>query len=86
MVEHESGFNPNDVGDMDLTCPIGPYKGKPVYAQGIWQITRCYHGEVSHEQALDVVWSTQWAMDRLKDKDTCKKEWTTCRWYYNLIR
>lgn len=84
IVEHESGYDKTVVGDMNIKCPVGPYKGKPVMARGIWQITRCYFPEITDEQAFDPDWSTQFAMEKLSQgKETCKMLWTTCRWYYN---
>ncbi len=74
----ESHFIASSTGDMNIICPR---TGKPVRARGIWQITECYHPEVSDEQAYDVASSTAWAMDRLGDDETCKQEWTQCRLY-----
>lgn len=80
IAQRESGFIYNQRGDMDITCwRAGPYYGEPVAARGIWQITRCYHPEITDEQADDPEWSTQWALPRIKDPVTCRNEWTTCR-------
>jgi hypothetical protein len=79
IVEHESRFCKDQLGDMEI------YKnGKPVRARGCWQITEYYHPEISDKCAFDIVCSTAWAIPRLKDKETCLKEWTTCRDYYKV--
>lgn len=81
---NESGFVYNQRGDLNLTClnTDSPYYGRKVYARGVWQITRCYHPEISDAQADDVIWSTIWAVSRLKNKKLCMQEWTQCRLYY----
>lgn len=83
IAEHESQFVFNQRGDMQLTClnVKSPYYGQPVEARGIWQITKCYHPEVTDAQADDVVWSTAWAMTRLTSDKLCAQEWTQCRLY-----
>ena len=80
----ESHFVWNERGDMDIICwnKRSPFYGKPVAARGVWQITRCYHPEVTDAQADDVEWSTAWALPRIADKKKCIKEWTQCRLYY----
>lgn len=77
------GFDAFATGDMDITCPRGPNKGKPVRARGLWQITECYHPEVTDAEAYSFIWSTQWALPRLKNPATCRQEWTACRAYLN---
>lgn len=84
IAEHESDFVRNARGDKDITCNNSKsvYYGKPVYARGVWQITRCWHPEVSDEQADDVEWSTAWALPLVANPKTCRAEWTTCRAFF----
>lgn len=60
----ESNFNPKAVGDS----------GK---SKGIWQIYSKAHPEISEDQAFDVVWSTEWAMNEMSKGNyniwTCHK-------------
>lgn len=79
--KNESSFIATTTGDMELKCRVGVNKGKPVRARGIFQITDCYHPEVTDQEAFSVEWSTRWAMERMRDDATCRKEWTTCRVY-----
>jgi soluble lytic murein transglycosylase-like protein len=46
----ESGYNPNAIGDMNITCPS---TGLPVRARGVMQLTECWYGHVSDEEAFD---------------------------------
>jgi hypothetical protein len=80
--DHESRYGLDRIGDMDIICPKGINAGKPVRAKGVIQITDCYHPEISDEQAFDIEWSLRWAIPRIMNKETCLKEWTTCRRYY----
>lgn len=83
---HESpGFIATSTGDMNIICRSGPNRGKPVRAKGNWQITDCYHAEVTDAQAFDLTWSTAWAMPILKNPVTCKHEFSTCRDYYAQV-
>lgn len=77
VAEHESSFKHNALGDMNVYK-----KGKPIRARGLWQITEFYHPNISDEQSFDPIWSTEWAMQYLKDPVVCKKMWSTCRAYY----
>lgn len=81
----ESEFEFDARGDMDILCKNknSPFYGEPIAARGVFQITRCYHPEVSDKQADDVVWSAAWALPRIEDKATCLREWTTCGWWYH---
>lgn len=81
----ESHLIATSTGDMDIICKYkrSPNYGKPVRAKGIWQITDCYHPEITDKQAYDVIWSTAWALPRIASTSECTKEWTTCRTYYN---
>lgn len=81
VAEGESSFEEDQVGDMDITCKR---TGLPVRARGVWQITECFHPEVTDEQAFDASWSTKWAMKVLRDEKLCKQEFTVCRNWYKL--
>ena len=60
----ESGFNASAIGDSG-----GSY--------GLWQIHLPAWPEITKEQALDPVWSTQWAVEKFQEDPTI---WTC----YNL--
>lgn len=63
---------------MDLTCKRD---GLPVRSRGLFQISRCYHPEISDAQAFDIASSTEWAMSQMQDLTKCYKEWTACKKY-----
>lgn len=69
-------------GDMAITCPAGPNKGKPVRARGLWQFTECYHPEVSDAEAYDMASSTTLALPLLRNEKTCRNQFSTCDQYY----
>jgi len=48
-----------------------------VRSRGVWQINNCAHPEISDEQAFDLEWSTDWAMEIFK-KGEETKEWRRC--------
>lgn len=75
----ESSFDTQEIGDMKIPCPL---TGKPVRARGLWQITECFHPEISDDIAFSLESSTEWAMKILSDKRKCIREWTICRNYY----
>jgi hypothetical protein len=77
IVEGESSFNAEAIGDMDVICNFGPNKGKPVRARGIVQITECSHPEITDEQAFDPDWALTWAVGVIEKGDEWK-EWTVC--------
>jgi soluble lytic murein transglycosylase-like protein len=80
---NESGYNSNAKGDMYIICPSGGWKGTPVYARGVYQITRCYHPNVSDEQAFDAEYNIEYAMKLLaQGREMCEMQFTTCREYY----
>ncbi|MFA6991933.1 MAG: hypothetical protein WC269_01470 [Candidatus Gracilibacteria bacterium] len=58
----ESGLRADAVGDMNIICPR---TGKSVRARGMFQITECYHPEVTDEQAFDPYWSARWTKQML---------------------
>lgn len=81
---NESTYNPQAKGDMNSICPSGEYKGLPVYARGIYQITRCYHPNVTDEQAFDPEYNIDYAMQLIaQGEKVCKQQFTTCREYYS---
>lgn len=81
VAEGESSFEEDQVGDMNILCKR---TGLPVRARGVWQITSCFHPEITDSQAFDAEWSTKWAMKVLKDEKLCKQEFTVCRNWYKL--
>lgn len=74
IVENESSFNPNALGDMNIFI-----EGQPVESRGLWQISKLYWPEITDEMAYDIEWSTNWSLDQIK-KGNCNL-WTTCRKY-----
>lgn len=82
VVEKESHYNPDETGDMEITCKTGINKGQPVRARGLVQITDCYYPEVTDEQAFDPNFNLEFGMKLMKDKKTCMSQFTTCRNYY----
>jgi len=76
---HEGQGNLTARGDLHLTCKR---TGAPVNARGGWQITECYHPEVSDACADDLECSTKVAMPWLVEKKKCMQEFSTCRAYY----
>lgn len=63
IATNESGLNPNNVGDYGTSY-------------GLWQIHLPAHKDISEEEALDPVWSTEFAMVQLK-QGNCHI-WSTC--------
>jgi len=84
MAKNESQYNPLETGDLTITChENNQYKGKPVYARGVYQITRCYYPKVTDAQAFDPAYNIQFAMNIIsKGKDDCINQFSTCRDYY----
>lgn len=83
IAEHESHYNPMEIGDMKITCSSGVNKGKPVRARGIYQITECYYPEFTDEQAFDPETNIRYAIDIIaKGKSICISQFSTCRLYY----
>lgn len=80
IVENESSFNKDAVGDMHIACPM---TGEPVRARGPVQITECYYPQVSDEDAFDWDYSLNFLAKKLSE-GKCS-EWTTCRNYYGHI-
>lgn len=61
-------------GDMSITCKR---TGEPVRARGLFQITECYHPEITDTEAYDPMWSAKWATEQIRN-GKCKKEFSTC--------
>lgn len=78
IVENESHYKTDAIGDMNLTCKR---TGQPVRARGILQITECWYPEISDECAFDIYCSMDKMILLIKDDNTCKSQWTTCRNY-----
>ncbi len=58
-------------------------KGKFVNARGCWQITKLYHPEITDAQADDLIFSTEWSLNVIKNKALCLHEFSTCRDFYS---
>lgn len=72
IAEHESQFRPDALGDRHLTCPM---TGEPQRSRGLFQISDCWHPEVSDEVAFSVSSSTEWALNRMQQGYL--HEWST---------
>jgi hypothetical protein len=75
IVRGESGFNPNTKGDTKIICDR---TGEAVYARGLVQITRCYHPEITDEQAFNIDFSLKFLAEKIR-AGKCLQEWTVCR-------
>ena len=80
IISHESQYNISANGDKTIICS---QTGQPVNARGLGQITECWHPEITDEQAYDPIFALNWALDVMKNKDDCIREFSTCRDYYN---
>lgn len=78
--EHEGNGNQFAEGDLNIICKR---TGKPVRARGVWQITECYHPEVSDECAFNVECATKIVTPWLLNKRICLSQFSTCRSYYS---
>lgn len=88
IANNESNYNPLEVGDMNIICHDKSSRGygKPVRARGIFQLTDCYYPNVSDEQAFNPEFNIDYGMQIIaKGKETCKEQFTTCRWYYGRM-
>ncbi|MBK5255235.1 MAG: transglycosylase SLT domain-containing protein [Vicinamibacteria bacterium] len=72
IAEHESRFRPDALGDSHLTCPM---TGEPQRSRGLFQISDCWHPEVSDEVAFSVSSATEWALARMQRGYA--REWST---------
>jgi hypothetical protein len=63
VAKAESGFNCEANGDNN-------------HSHGCWQIFLPAHLDVTHEQAHDIIWSTNWALKEMK-VNGCKI-WSVC--------
>lgn len=85
IAKNESNYRVEAVGDL-FPCrnTKSPNYGQDVYARGVYQITRCYHYNVSDEQAFNAEYNIEYAMKLIaQGKEVCKTQFTTCRNYYN---
>lgn len=70
----ESQIEPEAIGDGHLVCAKTQ---ESVRSRGVWQINNCAHPEIADEQAFDIAWSTDWAMEIFKKGEEAK-EWKRC--------
>ena len=82
IIKHESQYNQNAVGDMNLICKR---TGLPVRARGILQITECYYPEISDKCAFDAECSLDKMLPIMRDKESCLSQWSTCSEYYKYM-
>lgn len=85
---NESSYNPQAVGDMNITCndKRSPNYGKPVRARGIMQLTDCWYYGVSDEEAFDAETNIKIGMAVIaKGRTTCISQFSTCREYYKNL-
>lgn len=78
--KNEGQGNLYAIGDMSLTCRR---TGLPVRARGGFQITECFHPEISDDCAFDLHCSTETVMPWIASKKRCIQEFSTCRRYYS---
>lgn len=86
IADNESRYDPKAVGDKYITCPNkrSKYYGQPVYARGVYQLTRCYYPDIKDEDAFDAEKNIKIAMQQIaKGKSNCQNQFSTCRDYYN---
>lgn len=77
VIEAESGYSPENVGDMDIPCKR---TGKPVRARGAWQLTECWYPQVSDEVAFDFKKSTDYVFEKgLLKEGVCQSQFSTCK-------
>lgn len=84
IAKNESHYREDAVGDL-FPCrnEKSPHYLEDVYARGVYQITRCYHYNVSDEDAFDAESNIEYAMKLIaKGRETCEKQFSTCRNYY----
>lgn len=78
IIQNESRFYPDRVGDTHLICKAvnSPYYGQYMRSRGLVQINDCWHPEVTDAQAFDIMFSIEFLMIALKE-GRCY-EWSTC--------
>lgn len=72
IVSSESNFDPSR--QSNYPDPTGPNGQEDSW--GLWQIHLPAHPDITKAEALDPVWSTEWAVEQLKSGNC--KIWTTC--------
>lgn len=82
---NESQWQGNRIGDDDKICPdvSSPNYGKREHSRGWWQISDCYHPEVSNAVAFSLVSSTQWALNQIANGKVT--QWSTYKLYCSGI-
>jgi hypothetical protein len=84
IVSKESQFDPNKQGDDNICNNINSinYKKRTV-SRGLFQISSCYHPEISDACAYNIKCATQWSLQHMADGYI--NEWSTYRfrnlWY-----
>lgn len=89
IAKNESHYQFDAKGDLNLICknPRSPWNGTSVYARGVYQLTRCYHPEISDAEAFNPESNIKIAMAIIgKSKESCINEFSTCREYYEKER
>src|SRR3990167_9344525 len=74
IVQAESGFNNDAIGDTHLKCRT---TGKPMRSRGLWQWNTCGNSHITDKMAFDPIISTNLALEEIK-KNGCKK-WSNCK-------
>jgi len=81
IAKNESRYRANAIGDMNLICVR---TGAPVRARGVYQITECYHPNVSDKEAFDADENIKYAIQIIAEgKTKCIQQFSTCRNYYS---
>lgn len=62
------------IGQSRYLDPTGPNGREDSW--GVWQIHLSAHKDITRAQAQDIFWSTEWAMQQLKNGNC--KIWTEC--------
>ncbi len=63
IIEHESKWNTQVVGDGDKKCP---FTGKKQRSRGLVQISDCYNSKITDAQAFDWKFSVDFLVSNLK--------------------
>jgi len=83
IASEESQYNPQAIGDMDITCKR---TGLPVRARGVFQITDCWYPQVTDDMAFDSETNIHIAMKIIaQGEKTCRSQFSTCERYYAKI-
>lgn len=74
IAQNESGLDETAVGDKKLICER---TGKPVRARGIYQITECWHPEVSDKEAFNIDRNIEIGIGLIALN--CRGQFSTCK-------